>query len=584
MKTHNLVQGSPAWLAYRATHFNASDAPAMLGVSPYKTRTELLHELHTGISPEVNKVTQRLFDAGHAAEAAARPIAEREIGEDLYPVVGSEGKLSASFDGLTMDESIAWEHKLMNVDLADSLANGIIPYSYHPQLEQQLMVSGAQKVLFMATSADRTAMECVWYHSDANLRCAIMQGWTQFAIDLAEYVPAITEVKPVGRSPETLPALHIEVTGMVTASNLAEYKAHALAVFGSINRVLVSDQDFASAESTVKWCGDIETRVEAAKQHALGQTASIDALFRALDEISAEAKATRLELDKLVKNRKDSIRAEIVSDGRNALADHLDTLIARVRSFMPSIPVDFANAIKGKRTLTGMRDAVSVELARAKIAANEISERISFNMGTIDAHKDYAFLFNDLSTIVLKHPEDLQMLVKVRIDEHKAADAARLEAERAKMAEQERLKAHAAAQARANAEIAAATEAAQQEAARASAEAIAKAQTEQPKPTPAPVSIAPVAIESVAPMFLHGNLPVSQAQFDKTYPLSPPTLRLGQISERLGFTLTADFMRQLGFEPAATDKAAKLYHENEFPRICAVLVRHIQQVAKGVVA
>lgn len=429
MKTHNLTQGSAAWLAYRATHFNASDAPAMLGMSPYKTRSELLHELHTGLAPEVDAHTQARFDAGHAAEAAARPIGEREIGEELYPVVGSEGKLSASFDGMTMDGRIIWEHKLMNVYLANSLADGFIPDSYHPQLEQQLMVSGAEKALFMATSDDRTAMECVWYYSNPELRSRILQGWTQFAIDLAAFVPTATEVKPIGRSPETLPALHIEVTGMVTASNLAEYKAHALAVFGSINRELITDQDFASAESTVKWCGDIEQRLAAAKQHALGQTASIDALFRALDEISAEARATRLELDKLVKNRKDSIRGEIVSDGRNALADHMAALTARIGSTpMPAVPVDFAAAIKGKRTLSSMRDAVAVELARAKIAANEIADRISFNLRTIDAHPEHAYLFNDRASIVLKHPEDLQMLVTVRISEHQAKEAAQAKA------------------------------------------------------------------------------------------------------------------------------------------------------------
>ena len=50
MKTHDLIQGSPEWLAYRAQHFNASDAPAMMGCSPYKTRAQLLAEMHTGIA------------------------------------------------------------------------------------------------------------------------------------------------------------------------------------------------------------------------------------------------------------------------------------------------------------------------------------------------------------------------------------------------------------------------------------------------------------------------------------------------------------------------------------------------------
>ena len=585
MKQHNLTQGSPEWLAYRATHFNASDAPAMLGVSPYKTRTELLHELHTGLSPEVDKATQRLFDAGHAAEAAARPIAEREIGEDLYPVVGSEGKLSASFDGLTMDESIAWEHKLMNVGLAESLANGIIPDSYHPQLEQQLMVSGAEKVLFMATSPDRTAMECVWYTSRPDLRSAILQGWTQFAIDLAAYVPVAAEVKPVGRTPESLPALHIEVTGMVTASNLAEYKAHALAVFGSINRELVTDNHFADAEKTIKWCGDIEQRLAEAKQHALSQTESIDALFRTIDDISAEARATRLELDKLVKVRKDSIRTEIVSDGRNALADHMDALGARIgRHLMPSVAVDFASAIKGKRTLGSMRDAVATELARAKIEANAVADRITLNLRTINAHTDHAFLFADVAQLVLKAPDDLDAVVQNRINAHQAKEAARIEAERARIASEERAKAEATERSRADAEIAAATAqarteenkqaAADTEAKRASDEAIAKAR-EQDYMAKIDASRMKHNASGQPTEVQVCEIAQTENEVGTTSPLSPPTLRLGQICKRLGFTLTADFMRQLGFEPSATDKAAKLYHEAEWPLICAALVKRI---------
>ena len=110
MQLHNLTQGSPEWHAYRAQHFNASDAPAMMGCSPYKTRTQLLHELHTGLTPDVDAAQQRRFDDGHRYEALARPLAEEFIGQELYPVVGSEGRYSASSDGLTMDETIGFEH------------------------------------------------------------------------------------------------------------------------------------------------------------------------------------------------------------------------------------------------------------------------------------------------------------------------------------------------------------------------------------------------------------------------------------------------------------------------------------------
>ena len=53
MQQHNLIQGSAEWHAFRRQHYTASDAPAMLGISPYKTRAELLREKATGITPEI---------------------------------------------------------------------------------------------------------------------------------------------------------------------------------------------------------------------------------------------------------------------------------------------------------------------------------------------------------------------------------------------------------------------------------------------------------------------------------------------------------------------------------------------------
>ena len=599
MKTHQLVQGSKEWLSHRSNFFNASDAPAMMGCSAYKTRTQLLHEMHTGLTPDVDTATQRLFDAGHRFEALARPVAEQIIKEfspmpELYPVTGSEGRLSASFDGITMDDAIIFEHKTLNAelraafDMIDTMAPEYrtlvgaaeLPVMYRIQMEQQLMLSGAGRCLFMASTwnDDDELIEerHTWYYPDHELRKDILQGWTQFAIDLENYAPEVTEAKPVGRTPETLPALHIEVTGMVTASNLAEYKAHALAVFAGINRNLVTDSEFANAESTIKWCSDIETRVAAAKQHALSQTASIDALFNALDDISAEARATRLELNNLVKSRKDSIRSDIVTKGRDALSEHITALNKRIgKPLMPNVLVDFGNAIKGKRTLESMRDAVATELARVKIAANEMADKITLNLRALNEQPDFGFLFSDVAALVLKEPEFVAMVIKNRIADHQGKEAARRAEETARIAEQERVKAEAAATARANVEIAAATEAAQADAARASAEAIAKAAQVAPVVQPAPAIVA-----AKAPVCDSVQVCISSKQPEDT----GATMRLGQISERLGFQLTADFLRSLGFEPVGRERAAVLYSESAFPRICQALVMHINHVSQGVTA
>jgi hypothetical protein len=77
--------------------------------------------------------------------------------------------------------------------------------------------------------------------------------------------------------------------------------------------------------------------------------------------------------------------------------------------------------------------------------------------------------------------------------------------------------------------------------------------------------------------------PIASARPAAT-PASAPAMRLGQICERLGFTMTADFLASLGFAPAATEKAAKLYHESDFPAMCAALVRHIGNVQSKLAA
>ena len=201
MKTLNLIQGDANWHAHRAASKNASDAPAMLGCSEYKTRSELLHEAFTGIRPEVTPDMQRRFDDGHAIEAAQMPGAQEVIGDELYPVVGCERfgdiELSASFDGLTLLEDTAYECKTLNDKLRAALPNAgpddndaaALPKMYRVQMEQQLMVCGGDRVLFTAATKDGSDVRRCWYTSDAALRAEILAGWKQFDADLKTYVP-----------------------------------------------------------------------------------------------------------------------------------------------------------------------------------------------------------------------------------------------------------------------------------------------------------------------------------------------------------------------------------------------------------
>lgn len=582
MKIVQLQQGSPEWHAHRARYFNASDAPAALGCSPYKTRAQLLREVHTGLAGEVDASTQRIFDAGHRFEALARPLAEEAVGDDLYPCVGVEGKYSASFDGLTLGGETAFEHKTLSAGLADIMQEGItgadLPKHYRVQMEHQCMVSGAERVLFMATkwADDDTLIDArlCWYTPDAELRAEIIGAWQQFAADLAAYVPPPAAAPaPVGKAPDTLPALRIEVQGMVTASNLAEFKQTALAAIRSVNRDLKTDADFADADKAVKWCADVEARLKAAKEHALSQTASIDELFKALDDIAAESKAVRLDLDKLVKRRKDEVREQAVTVAAAELARHVRALNAELAPMaLRQVAADFAGSIKGLRSIASMQDALDTTLAAGKIAADQQARGIRANVAAFKAatgdDRALQALFADLGQLVHKAGDDFAAVLDQRITKHRADEAAR-EAQR-QAAEAQRIA--AAAQA--------AREQAEREATQRATDEAAK--LAQAAAAPAPIMTA-TEVASRPPVQTTPQPAVRLIRGDQVAMISdePATLSLGTICGRLGFTVSGDFLRDtLHVAPARTDKRAMLYTEGQFQTICKQLQSHISAMGE----
>lgn len=587
---HNLVQGSAAWHQFRLDHNGASEAAAMLGLSTKVKRTELLAAKKSGIAKVFSDwVQSNVLDHGHAVEALARPIVERIIGEDLYPVTCSLGKLSASCDGLTMTDETAFEHKQWNEALAAAVRAKELPDEYMPQCQQIMMVTDAKLVIFVVSDGTEERMEWMEVLPDPAWQQRIDAGWAQFEQDLIDFVPVVEDVKPTGRAPETLPALLIEISGQVSASNLGEFKTFALGVFANIKRELDTDEDFANAEQTVKWCEDVEGRLAGAKQHALSQTSTIDELFRAIDEISAEARRVRLDLDKLVKARKESIRGEIVADGVAKLKAHIEALNTRLgKPYMPPTTADFGGAIKGKRSVSSIRDAVNTLLAATKIAANETADRIQANLTTLrDLAKDHAFLFAETSALVLKANDDLTALVKNRIGEHKAEVERKEQETRDRIRAEEQAKAEREAREKIAAEQAAAAKLASEQAAFAQLERDETARLANLNTTMI-VEAAPVVLSAKADADRNANafidrieqqMPATVRQAMAPKPASAPTMSLGEISTRLGFNVTSVFLASLGFE-ATTVKAAKLFQESVFLPICRALIEHIESVCE----
>lgn len=441
MEVLDLIQGTPEWLDVRAQHFTASEAPAMMGASPYKTRADLLREKATGVRSEPNAATQRLFDRGHAAEAAARPLAETILGDDLYPVTGRSGRYLASLDGCTLDGSVIWEHKLYNQALAASVACADVPDHIAWQVEHQLMVSGADRAMLSVSNGTEDTHTWTEYRSRPERRAALIAGWEQFEMDLAMHTPEAIDSTPAAPVQERLPVLVIDIAGDVRSSNLATFSDAAIARIQSINTDLQTDEDFAEAESVVTFLSKAEKEIDAAKARALSQTENIDALFRAVDALRETMRSKRLELDKLVKARKVSIRAEIIEAGAVRVREHLANLnatIARAPVRCNPLP-DLQAAAKGKRSLKGLRDGVDQAVADIKIATGAQAVTIANNLNAFDAEaREHPALFPDLADLATKDHEDFLARVRERIGKAEAEAEARRQREAARPAEAQR--------------------------------------------------------------------------------------------------------------------------------------------------
>lgn len=626
-----LIQGSPEWHAHRATHDNASELASVMGLKP--GRQELLRAKHTGITADVDEWTQKfLFDRGHEIEAIARTFAEEfidlDIGQSLQPCVYEEDvdglPLSASLDGL--NGSVNWECKSLNAELKEAMSDdGIsddhpfIPEQYHPQIEQGLMLSGAKRCLFTASDGTREGTYHVWYYGRPELRAKIIPSWKQFHEDLANYQHIEAKPAPVAAAIDTLPTLMVQVEGRVLATNLDVFKESALKFIASINTNLQTDQDFADAERTVKFCKDGEERLDLVKSQALAQTASIDDLFRTIDSISAELKTKRLQLDKLVKAEKENRKTEIVQQAQIQYRTHIDSLNKRIGGeWMPwskYMPV-FAEAIKGLKSLDSMREKISTALANAKIEANELADRIEANRKflALGEPNDWIFLFPDFASVCTKQEDDFSALLNLRAGQHLAAEEKKLEAERARIQAEERAKAER--------EAAAKIEAAKQEAVRlererAEQEAKAKAEEDQrgkdaltytcddpdtsnlrqngcgqqsvdadqrEMPDTEAASTPPNTTREGEPAMPAGAghvqaQPVSHIADVGNMVDDGATMKLGDISASLGFTVTADFLDSLGFRHIRQDKNAKLYRACDFGGICHAIADHVLAVA-----
>ncbi|MCE5319423.1 MAG: YqaJ viral recombinase family protein [Parachlamydia sp.] len=149
MKIINLEQNTPEWLEFRRGKIGASDAPIIMGVSPYRTAYELYLDKTEGITQAKNEAMKR----GSFLEDDARRQLKLDLrlSGDIGPAVlqsEEHEEFIASLDCFTPETGFMSEIKCPNE--ADHLmaVAGKIPEKYYPQLQHQMYVAGASSNIY----------------------------------------------------------------------------------------------------------------------------------------------------------------------------------------------------------------------------------------------------------------------------------------------------------------------------------------------------------------------------------------------------------------------------------------------------
>jgi putative phage-type endonuclease len=160
----DLDQASDAWLDWRKTGLGSSDAPALLGESPWKTREQLFQEKLVEYWGHRAPISSAQFQAIRAAMAEREgkndsaknrgkklePVARAEFealtGVAMPPVCGHHARreyLKVSLDGWHAGRRAFLEIKAPNQKSHGDALDGRVPANYKAQLLHQFLVTGA---------------------------------------------------------------------------------------------------------------------------------------------------------------------------------------------------------------------------------------------------------------------------------------------------------------------------------------------------------------------------------------------------------------------------------------------------------
>lgn len=144
-----MKQNTQEWLNLRKDYIGASDAPIIMGVSPFKRSDGLKKTPYVLWMEKLDLLPQESESAamryGKEMEEPARKSYEEQVGDFFAPKVCFHKEINylmASLDGITIDGRAAVEIKNANGEDHSLAKNKKVPAKYYPQLQHQLACTG----------------------------------------------------------------------------------------------------------------------------------------------------------------------------------------------------------------------------------------------------------------------------------------------------------------------------------------------------------------------------------------------------------------------------------------------------------
>lgn len=160
-------QKSDAWKTWRKEGIGASDAPIILGLSPYM-KPYKLWQIKLGLCPD-KTMSPFVEERASQIENAARATLELELGYNIPGVCAEDVDfpfLKASFDGFNEEHKTLMEAKWVAADKVQ----GKMPASHWVQMQHQMMVSGFDKVIYMRSNDGVKFYSDVVYRDDKYIK------------------------------------------------------------------------------------------------------------------------------------------------------------------------------------------------------------------------------------------------------------------------------------------------------------------------------------------------------------------------------------------------------------------------------